>query len=174
MIPPPTERLHFAPLTLADAAFALELLNEPGYHRFIADRGIGTIEGASDYLLNGPLASYAKHHRGLLRVSLRATGEAIGMCGLLHRDIWPDPDIGFAFLERHNGRGYATEAAQAVMAHGRDVLGLTRMVGFTAPDNAASQRILGKLGLVRDRLVQLPGYPTVSVLFVPGPGEAAG
>ena len=173
MIPPPTERLVFAPLTPADAGFALELLNEPGYHRFIADRGVRTVEAAAGYLAQGPIASYTKHRRGLLRVSLRATGEPVGMCGLLHRDIWPDPDIGFAFLERHNGRGYATEAARAVMAYGRDALGLARIVGFTAPDNAASQRILGKLGLVRDRIVQLPGYPSESVLFVPGPDAAA-
>lgn len=167
MPPLETERLRLRPLTLDDAAFALELLNEPLYHRFIADRGIRTIDAARRYLQEGPLASYARHGHGLLWVGIRATDEAIGMCGVLKRDYFPDPDIGFAFLARHGGRGYATESARAALADARRRLGITRVVGFTAPDNRASMHVLEKLGLQRGAAVQLPGYTSESVLFAP-------
>lgn len=162
-----TERLQLRPLTLDDAPFTLELLNEPSYHRFIADRGLRTVEDARAYLAKGPLHSYQHLGYGLMLVSLKPGGEPVGMCGLLKRDFLPDPDIGFAFLERHAGRGYATESARAVAAHARAGLRIQRFVGFTAPDNTASMNVLQKLGLRRQRAVNLPGYATESILFAP-------
>ena len=118
-----------------DAAFVLELVNEPPFREFIGDKGVRSLEGARAYLRDGPLASYARHGFGLWLVERRGGGEALGMCGLLKRDALPDPDIGFAFLERHWGRGYAFEAASAVLAHARDALRLPRVVAVTAVGN---------------------------------------
>jgi RimJ/RimL family protein N-acetyltransferase len=89
----------------------------------------------------------------------------LGMCGLIRRDTLPDVDIGFAFLERHQGRGYAFEAAAAVLAHGRQVLGLARIVAITDPDNAASIQLLEKIGLTFERMVTMPGSDEALKLF---------
>src|SRR5579871_4161960 len=106
-----TERLLIRHLTLDDAVFILELLNEPAFIRNIADRGVRSIEDAQGYIQNGPFASYSKNGFGLFAVELKATGIPIGICGLIRRDVLPDVDIGYALLERYWKNGYAYEAA---------------------------------------------------------------
>ncbi len=69
------------------------------------------------------------------------------MCGLIQRDTLPDVDIGFAFLPRYRAQGYALEAAQATVQFARNVLKLPRLAAITTPDNASSQKLLGKLGM---------------------------
>lgn len=60
-----TERLHVRELTLDDAAFIRELLNEPAFIQFIGDKGVRSLADAHGYLRTGPLASYARHGFGL-------------------------------------------------------------------------------------------------------------
>jgi RimJ/RimL family protein N-acetyltransferase len=77
------------------------------------------------------------------------------MCGLLKRDALEHPDIGFALLPEFWGQGYAYESAAAVMAFGKDVLGLDRILAVTNPDNYSSMRLLEKLGLRANGVVTL-------------------
>jgi RimJ/RimL family protein N-acetyltransferase len=169
MQPIETARLRLREMRLDDAAFIVELLNEPAFIANIGDKNARDIEGARRYLAAGPLASYAKHGHGLWHVALKDTGEAIGICGLLRRDGLDDPDVGFAFLARHWNRGQAAEAGAACLAYGYGMLGLQRIVGIVKPDNRASQRVLEKIGLVYERTVQLPGLPAGDYLFAPPP-----
>src|SRR5262245_17141185 len=162
-----TERLAIRHLTLDDAGFILELLNEPGFIRNIADRGVRTIEDAQSYIQDGPVASYAKNGFGLFAIELKETGVPIGMCGLIRRDVLPDVDIGYALLERYWNRGYAYEAAAAVLDYGYKVIGLKRIVAITALDNEASARVLEKLGLQFESIISLPSLGGESKLFVP-------
>jgi RimJ/RimL family protein N-acetyltransferase len=76
-----------------------------------------------------------------------------------------DVDIGYSILDRYAGNGYTYEAAVAVMEHGRTVHGLKRIVGFTAPDNVRSIRLLERLGLRFERMLQLPNFEGPSKLF---------
>ncbi|MEP7247718.1 MAG: GNAT family N-acetyltransferase [Gammaproteobacteria bacterium] len=161
-----TARLRIRRLeAAADAAFIRALLNEPSFIQNIADRGVRTLEDASRYITAGPLASYAKFGFGLFMAE-REDGTPIGMCGLLQRDWLEDPDIGFAYLPQFWSKGYAFEAAAAVMAWGRETKGLTRIVGITAPHNVGSIRVLEKLGLRFARLVRSP-EGVESRLFTP-------
>lgn len=146
MCPFETERLRVDYFTLDDASFILELLNEPDFIQNIADKGVRDIAGAEGYLRDGPLASYAKHGHGLYKVMLKHSGEPIGMCGLIRRDILEDPDLGYAFLKRHHGQGYASESCAAVLDRGRRQLNIGRIVAITAPQNVGSMRVLEKLG----------------------------
>jgi [ribosomal protein S5]-alanine N-acetyltransferase len=141
-----SERLALAELTPADAPFILELVNEPDFIANIRDAGVRTQADAVRYIEDGPRASYAQHGFGLWRVDERETGQPIGICGLLKRDWLDDPDIGYAILERFRGRGYAVEAARAVLDWARRETGLTRIVAITAPGNAASGAVLKRLG----------------------------
>jgi RimJ/RimL family protein N-acetyltransferase len=162
-----TERLRLRHLSSADAAFILELLNEPSFIRNIGDRGVRTLEDACQYILDGPVASYERFGFGLYQVELAETSTPIGICGLLKREALEDVDIGFAFLPRFWSKGYAFEAASAVMAFGTRSLGLERIVAITAPDNHDSMRVLGKLGLTFERMVRLPGHVAESQLYTP-------
>lgn len=152
-----TDRLELAPLGLDDAPFVLVLLNTPGFLRFVGDKGVRDLEGARRYLVDGPLASYAANGFGLLRVALRDTGAPIGICGLIRRPGLDDVDLGFALLPAYEGRGYAAEAARATLAQGRDAHGLRRVVAITDPGNAASVRVLERLGFARERRIELHG-----------------
>lgn len=163
-----THRLGIRDFTLADAAFILELLNEPAFLEFIGDKGVRDLAGAEKYLRDGPLASYAKHGFGLWCVTLR-DGTPIGSCGLLQREYLPFPDIGYAFLSRHWGQGYALESAEAVLRQARGPLGLTTLHAITAFRNPDSVRLLGKLGFDFVEFFEQPGYSNPSRLFISNP-----
>lgn len=148
-----TSRLRLEKLALTDAPFVLKLVNEPGWIRFIGDRGIRNLDNAETYIITGPQKSYADHGFGLFKVSL-LDGTPIGMCGLLQRSYLEHPDIGFAFLEDYSGVGYALEAATATMEYARDTLGLKTIMATTLPENERSIRLLEKLGLRFIRLTK--------------------
>src|SRR5208337_5283871 len=129
-------RLLLRQLTLGDDEFILKLLNEDAFVRFIGDKGVRTLHDAREYIARGPIESYRRHGFGLYLTCLRHGGTPIGICGLVKRESLEDVDLGFAQLSRYCSQGYATEAAAAVLAYGREVLALSRIVAITAPDNA--------------------------------------
>ena len=142
-----TPRLALREFTLDDAPFIVELVTDPAWLRFIGDRGVRDETTACAYLQNGPMAMYAKHGLGLYRVAIKAGDIPIGMCGLIKRDNVADIDIGFAYLPDYRRAGYGFEAAQAMLAYGRDQLGLRRIIATTHVDNTASIALLKRLGL---------------------------
>jgi RimJ/RimL family protein N-acetyltransferase len=152
-----TPRLALREFTEGDAAFVLRLVNEPSFLRYIGDRGVRDLEDARRYIADGPVAGYARHGHGLMRVDRKSDGAVVGMCGILKRDTLPDPDIGFTFLPEYRSQGYALESAQAVMRHAREALGLGRIVAITTRDNDLSIRLLGKLGFRFERMIEIGG-----------------
>ncbi len=152
-----TDRLAIREFAVSDAPFILELLNEASFKRFIGDKGVRTIDDARRYLEEGPIDSYARHGFGIWLVSRRNDGENLGMCGLVLREGFDSPDLGFAFLERHWANGYAYEAAAAVIAHARQHLRDDRLIAMADDGNAASMKLLEKLGFEHAGTARLPG-----------------
>jgi RimJ/RimL family protein N-acetyltransferase len=76
-------------------------------------------------------------------------------------------DIGFAFLPEFRNKGYAFEAARAVMEYGKTVLGVDRIVAITTVDNKSSARLLEKLGLRFEKMVRLSNDGDEVRLFTP-------
>ena len=150
-----TERLILRQLTTDDAEFIFELLNDPSWIQNIGDRNIRNLDDACAYIVNGPVASYAKNGFGLWLVELKETNESIGMCGLIRRDTLEDIDIGYALLPRFWSQGYAIEAARAAKDYAKDVVGLKRLVAIVDPANEGSIRVLEKLGLRYEKMVRL-------------------
>ena len=141
-----TPRLRLRELEPEDDAFVLELVNEPAWLRFIGDRDVHSLDDARRYIARGPAASYAKHGYGLWAVELRATAERLGICGLVRRQSLAHADLGFAFLARHWGHGYAREAASAVVELARERFHLPHLLAITDPDNTASKQVLERVG----------------------------
>jgi RimJ/RimL family protein N-acetyltransferase len=152
-----TERLSIRRMNEADAPFILELVNEPAFIKNIADRGVRNLDDARNYIANGPLAMYERYGFGLFAVELKESGEPIGMCGLLKRDSLEDVDLGYAIFERHWGKGYASEAARAVVDYGRKTFGLKRILAITSQDNDGSINVLKKMGFQFEKLITMPG-----------------
>jgi RimJ/RimL family protein N-acetyltransferase len=141
-----TDRLVLRHVSVDDAPFIVELLNDPSWLRFIGDKGVRTPADAREYILRGPVDMYQRLGFGLYLAELRDGGAPIGLCGLIKRDSLDNVDVGYALLPRYREQGYAHEAASAVLAYGRDVLGLKRIVAITSPDNDASSGLLARLG----------------------------
>jgi RimJ/RimL family protein N-acetyltransferase len=146
-LPPATGRLQFHPLVPADDAFILELLNAPGFLANIGDRGVRELGQAREYIAQGPATGYARHGFGLWKICLREDGAPVGICGLIRRDELAFPDLGYALLPQYEGRGLATEAGRAALAHGFRALGMRRIVAIVTPENHGSRAVLGKLGM---------------------------
>ncbi len=160
-----TGRLALRRLELADAPFIVELLNDPAFIRYIADRGVRNEADARQYLASGPLASYAQHGFGLFHVSLRDGGTPIGMCGLLKRPELDDVDIGFAYLPAYCGKGHAFEIAAALLANARRLFGVPRVVAIVNHDNAASIGLLGRLGFGFEKKIAVPWHSDELLLY---------
>ncbi len=143
-------------MTFDESLFIVQLLNSPGWLKYIGDRGVKTEKDAKLYLQNGPLLSYEKYGFGLYLVGLLETGEPIGMCGLLKRDSLEHPDLGFAFLPEFMGKGYAYEAANAVVVYAREHLRIKTLLAITMPENATSIKLLEKIGMKYSGVVKFP------------------
>jgi RimJ/RimL family protein N-acetyltransferase len=84
-------------------------------------------------------------------VVLEATGEVVGDCGLQwHDNEHRQGEIGFIVHPDHQGRGYATEAARALLRVGFEETRLHRVIGRTEARNTASARVLERLGMRRE------------------------
>ena len=141
-----SERLRLRRLTENDAEFYCRLVNEPSWLRNIGDRGIHSPEDAARFIRAQTLPGYEALGFGMYAVELRAGGPPMGLAGLVRRDTLPGPDIGFAFLSEHWGKGYALEAARAVVELAGGTFGITRLLAIVSPHNTPSSRLLEKLG----------------------------
>ena len=150
-----TERLILREFTVEDAEFILALLNEPSFLRYIGDKKVRELEDARQYILNGPVASYERNAFGLYLVELRESHTPMGMCGLIQREELPDPDIGFAFLPEFWNKGFAFEAATAVLQDARERRRLERILAITSLDNEASIGLLQRLGFTFESEIRL-------------------
>ena len=164
-----TERLRLTHLSDRDAEFIRGLLNEPSFLRYIGDRGVRTADDARRYIQDGPVAGYAHYGYGLLRVGLKAGDTPIGICGVLRRETLPEPDLGFSLLPAWWSKGYAFEAASAVMRYARGTLRLGRILAITSVDNETSIRLLGKLAFRFERMIRLGDDTTELRLFASEP-----
>ncbi len=165
MIVVETERLILREVSLDDVEFIYTLVNDEGFLRFIGDRGVRTLDDAQAYIQDRLTASYVHHGFGLYLTVVKATQTPIGICGLVKRDGLDDVDIGFAFLPAFVGKGYAFEAAQAIVTYARDILGLKRLVAITLPSNDRSIRLIEKLGLQYEGVVKLSEDEAETRLF---------
>ena len=160
-----TERLVLRRLIRDDAAFILGLLNEPAWLRFIGDKGVRTLDDARRYIATGPQPMYREQGFGLWLVEAKADAKPIGICGLIKRSGLDEVDLGFAYREEFQGRGFGREAAVATLAYAKEVVGLKRIVALTALDNERSIRLLEKLGFAFERILRLKPDGPESRLF---------
>jgi ribosomal-protein-alanine N-acetyltransferase len=151
-----TSRLSLREITTDDAAFILRLLNDPAFLQFVGDKQVCDLESAKNYILEGPVASYKTHGFGLYLVELIDSGEPIGMCGIIKREFLDHAEIGFAMMPEYRRKGYGFEAAQVTLDFAREELQLRRIVAITAENNDPSIKLLEKLSLGFDKLIDLP------------------
>jgi len=160
-----TERLTIRVASLEDAEGMLKLLNQESFINNIDDRGVRTLEEAHLFLKNGALAMQDELGFSIYTCCLKESGEFIGTCGLIKRDGVDRPEIGFALLDEFAGKGYAFEAAKAVLDYAKNKLAITPLHAIVNPCNESSIALLTKLGFASYGEVQVPKIDNSVVLF---------
>jgi RimJ/RimL family protein N-acetyltransferase len=139
-----TDRLYMRHFTLADSAMLADMHSDPEVTRYTGDvLPWDTIEQAERVLTEIIMPQYP-NKIGRWAVHVSDTDEFIGWCGL--KDTGGEVDLGYRYYQKHWGRGYATEAAKAVLQYGIDMR-LQNIVGRASVHNLASIRVLEKIGL---------------------------
>ncbi|MFT5244208.1 MAG: RimJ/RimL family protein N-acetyltransferase [Glaciecola sp.] len=150
-----TKRLILSKITIDDAPFILELMNTPGWLKYIGDRNIKTVEAAVEHIKNNQLKCYETHGFGYYKMQIKAEDlKTIGTCGLLKRDNLEDIDIGFSILPEYHGKGYAYEAVSKIMKLAKNEFGIKTICAITLPINKASIKLLEKLGVSYQKTVK--------------------
>jgi RimJ/RimL family protein N-acetyltransferase len=151
-----TPRLRLRHFVSEDADFVLELINEPAWIAGIRDAGVRTLDAARDWLQSRLIDPCWQHGHGFWCVERRQDGkpnepsERLGLAGIFKRDSLDLPDLGYGFLTRHTGQGYAREAAAGCLVYAEQVLGRRELLAITAPHNLASKRLLLDLGFTAE------------------------
>lgn len=153
-----THRLMIDPLQIGDQEFIRTLVNTEGWVKFIGQRNVHTSEDAIAYtqkIITSPNLHYWV-------VKTRSAKNAIGVVTLIKRDYLERHDIGFAFLPEFSGKGYAFEAAHALLTWTSQFPEYNPMLATTLPENANSIKLLTKLGFRFTNEIQM-GNETLQV-----------
>jgi len=92
---------------------------------------------------------YEKEGLGMLAVRLKSTDELIGLCGIILREIESKIiyEIGYSFIQKFWGKGYATEAAKHFKKIGVELGISERFVSLIHPDNIDSMKVAERNGM---------------------------
>jgi len=145
-----TNRLLLREIIEDDAADLFEMDSDPDVHRYIYNQPLKQIE--EQYKMIDMLQQQYRDY-GIARWAVvdKQSGECLGWAGLKffpepfngHKDFY---ELGYRFKQKHWGKGYATEAAKAIVDYGFTHLDTDYLYAMTDVDNTASQHVLSKLG----------------------------
>jgi len=165
---------------------AVELFGDPLVAEWIwpGERGGARTPAQAEKILARFARGWAENGIGWWYLRRRDDDVYVGEVGLQHAtvDDAPAVEIGWTLLSAHWGRGYATEAARAALAHGFDTLGFDEIVAFTLPHNRASRRVMERLGMSYEGATTHAGLPhvlyriaapTFARIAAPGPAGAS-
>jgi len=151
-----TDRLILRKMREDDAQAFLDIFSDP-----VAMRYFGVIfdRPRMDKWVQDNLEHEQQYGFSLLSVILKDNGEVIGDCGLETDEIDGKliVGIGFDFRRSYWGKGYATEAARAVLEYGFTNFEFDSISGWIDPQNAPSQRVAERIGMAVDRYVDRGG-----------------
>ncbi|UOQ67005.1 GNAT family N-acetyltransferase [Hymenobacter volaticus] len=159
-----TERLLLRELLPTDAPGMYALDSDPAVHRYLGNNPVQTIEQSQETIAF-IRKQYTENGIGRWAVIQKATNEFIGWVGLKlvrepinnHVDFY---DVGYRFIRQHWGQGFATEAAQASVTYGFEVLEAPMLYAIADMQNVASRAVLAKVGLRHVAVFDYEGVPT--------------
>lgn len=145
-----TERLILRELTLSDAEGMFELDSNPNVHLFLGNNPVKNIQESIDMIENIQ-KQYVNFGIGRWAVVLKETNEFIGWSGIKyitseinnHKNFY---ELGYRFIEKHWGKGYASEAGKAFVAYAFNEMKVDALYAYADAGNENSRKILEKLG----------------------------
>lgn len=151
-----TPRLSLRRLRSEDEPDLLALETDPEVMRYIGNRS-GTLEDARRRVRDRIAADHGVY--GWWAIEGRADGQFHGLALLLAVPDGDEVEIGYRLARRSWGRGFAAEAAAALLDRAFAALGLERVIAVTAPENEASQAVLARLGFADEGASSYQGVP---------------
>ena len=151
-----TERLIIKLVDIDDSEFLMQLLNTEKWLKNIGDRNVHNLEDAHKYVREKNLPQIERLGFGNAVVILKSNNEKIGTVGLYDREGIDGVDIGFAFLEDYEGKGYAYESAKKIMDIGINDFGIKKVSAITLPENLSSIKLIERLGLKFKEVIRIP------------------
>jgi len=159
-----SRRLSLLPFALTDLDYLHALWIEPEVRRYLWDDELIPRELAEEVIASS-IASFAQHGFGFWKVVRRDSGRPAGFCGLRHFENEvvgaSEVEILYGLTAAEWGQGLALEAARTVLHHAFADRSLARVYAGADAPNAASFRVMERLGMRFDHQVQLQAQPTI-------------
>ena len=152
-----TERLTLRPMTPADFGDIYQLFSDPQVMAAFQSEPLNKQQAQK--WLDRNLKHQKEHGYSLFAAVHKVDCAVIGNCGLTHYEIdgKHELEIGYDLHSSYWGRGLATEAATAVRNYAFNILKQPRLIGLARQTNAASMRVLEKIGMHREKDLTLSG-----------------
>jgi RimJ/RimL family protein N-acetyltransferase len=158
-----TERLYLREFTLDDAEMIFQMHQDVAITKYTGDPvPWDNIELVQQILTDTILPQY-KNNIGRWAVYLKSTNEFLGWCGL--KDVNGEIDLGYRYIQKYWGKGYAIEAAKAVLNYGIQ-LKLKNIIGRADGRNTASIKVLEKIGLTFKEIYLEDGVESVKYILI--------
>lgn len=141
-----TVRLRLRPFRPDDAASVTELLDDRRVSATLATIPYPYLQVYAEQWIATHAALFAERGEIHLAIVLRESDELLGAIGLLVKHSSAPPELGYWLGRRHWARGYATEAAGALVRHAQRTLGFRRIHARCMVHNPASAGVLRKIG----------------------------
>lgn len=141
-----TQRLYFRKFELDDLPQLIEQRSDPDMYRFLGGTRMQNPEALAKRI-RFYMSCYDSHGFGMCPMFSKETDEMIGAAGLQPLEDTVEIEVGYSVIKPLWGRGIGTEAARGWMEFGFNDFGLDRIVAVAVVENAASRRIMEKLGM---------------------------
>jgi [ribosomal protein S5]-alanine N-acetyltransferase len=153
-----TARLVIRGFEARDAGPWLAMVNDPEVGRFLPAKPDATMELARRVIGERQAMERELGH-AMWAVDDKTTGTFVGQCGLrpVDQGAGPEIDLAYHYTRARWGKGYGTEAAIAVLAHGLGPVGLDTIMAVVVPENVGSWRVMEKAGMRYEGLVDYYG-----------------
>ena len=161
-----TERLALREWSPEDAESLFAMLGDAEVMRYVDDgKPWGDIGRVREWV---GWVQHSYRTRGFSKWAVveKEGGLPVGSCGFVPLPWSGEIDFGYLFRRDRWGMGYASEVTPAVLRHGFERYGFAEVVASIAPENAASRRLLEKLGFVYSRTEVMPGDEDESDIYV--------
>lgn len=155
-----TPRLLLRKMAIEDAPFYYEMNADPLVNKYTGDVAFKDLMGSEDIILY-VIGQYNTNGYGRFTVVEKDSGQLLGWCGLKYHPENGETDLGYRFMRKYWGKGYATESSKACLDYGFYVLKLDRIIGRAMSENTASVNILKKLGMTLYQNTELHELPWV-------------
>lgn len=159
-----TNRLFIRPAVLEDAHNLFTLNSDPEVVRYTGDASFTSMMDAQNIIKERMIAQFEKYKMSRFMCFLK-DGTFIGWNGLKYFPETNEVDLGYRFMKKFWGHGYATESSKASLKYGFETLNLPKIIAKAMPDNKNSIKVLQKLGMNFRGYVQDAGDPMPFILF---------